>query len=740
MAYIKYSDIVRDTRGLALPNYRVKVLTSAGAEVNIYADSSGTRFTDGAGGTVNYCVANDKGKAEFYWTPATGQVLQVLDTAGEQVDIDADFADKFVIANLPGEVPQSSVTDLETDLTAINSEVATKAATADLASTASAKGVELVAGAGKTIATRTAMKALTSAADKARPLQLTEANRAGVFVWDGSDLSAKVSGDSAEGIYVAPDSDATGASGAWVRQYDGPKVVTWFGGYDKAAIAAAFASLEDGDALYFPPGLDYVYAEDSAATLDGLNNVTIYSDNCTITQPRMDSNTLGGSTKKLFHFANCTDLRIFGFRFEGQHLQWASGLDNSKQVAVLVIGCSRVRISDCHANGFSTPFYVINGTAIRGDGCTARTVRTGWQLTTSTDVLIESCAVYDARYLPSGATAADKTSGYSFLSDRSKAVRFIGCHSERAASDCYRFQSATTDNMQCAVMDSSSRYARREIVSTRSGCSGVTCQNVRAYDMADASVWVGGDFLEPYSGAIAGFYTDGGTNIVCRDSQFYGTAAVDNGVLVVGATDGLTIQNNRFEIPSGQGIELQSPYAHTGFNISGNIATIGTTSNYVLTIGTGASNGRIEGNTFIGGNSDGILSYASDSVIRGNNCQDNGRNGIHQLGSRAVIDGNFCTNSGKTTAGAGIKIAAADNTLGTNYTTDVQGTTTMDYALWVTNVSGVNVGPLVARGITTIRRDGALSSDFNPTYGKANTATDAATIISNLKAAGLMQS
>lgn len=137
MAYIKYSDIVRDTRGLALPNYRVKVLTSAGAEVNIYADSSGTRFTDGAGGTVNYCVANDKGKAEFYWTPATGQVLQVLDTAGEQVDIDADFADKFVIGNLAGEVPQSQVTDLEADLAA-------KAAVADLSSADAAKGAALV--------------------------------------------------------------------------------------------------------------------------------------------------------------------------------------------------------------------------------------------------------------------------------------------------------------------------------------------------------------------------------------------------------------------------------------------------------------------------------------------------------------------------------------------------------------------------------------------------------------------
>lgn len=255
MAYIKYSDIVRDTRGLALPNYRVKVLTSAGAEVNIYADSSGTRFTDGAGGTVNYCVANDKGKAEFYWTPATGQVLQVLDTAGEQVDIDADFADKFVIANLPGEVPQSQVTDLEDDLNAkaddaaTTAALATKAATADLASTDSAKGVDLVAGAGKTIATRTAMKALASAADKARPLQLAESGRSGVFVWEAGDYSAQITADTQEAVYIKAD-DTAATSGAWVRQFSGDIKIEWFGAVgdgstnDRAAIEAgiAFAS------------------------------------------------------------------------------------------------------------------------------------------------------------------------------------------------------------------------------------------------------------------------------------------------------------------------------------------------------------------------------------------------------------------------------------------------------------------------------------------------------------------
>lgn len=40
----------------------------------------------------------------------------------------------------------------------------------------------------------------------------------GVFYWDSSDLSTEVAEDTQSGIYVAPSSDLTGASGAWVRQ------------------------------------------------------------------------------------------------------------------------------------------------------------------------------------------------------------------------------------------------------------------------------------------------------------------------------------------------------------------------------------------------------------------------------------------------------------------------------------------------------------------------------------------
>jgi len=79
----------------------------------------------------------------------------------------------------------------------------------------------------KYVANRTALKALSTAAHPAA--HLTEAGRAGPFVFDSSNLSAEVTADTQEGIYIAPASDATGASGAWVRQFHGDWHVSWFG-------------------------------------------------------------------------------------------------------------------------------------------------------------------------------------------------------------------------------------------------------------------------------------------------------------------------------------------------------------------------------------------------------------------------------------------------------------------------------------------------------------------------------
>ena len=63
------------------------------------------------------------------------------------------------------------------------------------------------------------------------PTILTEAGREGLFVFDASNLSSKVTADTAQGVYVAPTSAPTGASGAWVRKFSGPLDFHWFGAY-----------------------------------------------------------------------------------------------------------------------------------------------------------------------------------------------------------------------------------------------------------------------------------------------------------------------------------------------------------------------------------------------------------------------------------------------------------------------------------------------------------------------------
>lgn len=61
-----------------------------------------------------------------------------------------------------------------------------------------------------------ALRALTGVQD-GQAVRMTTTGRAGDFYFNASDLSAEVVADPLSGIYVAPDSDPTGASGAFVR-------------------------------------------------------------------------------------------------------------------------------------------------------------------------------------------------------------------------------------------------------------------------------------------------------------------------------------------------------------------------------------------------------------------------------------------------------------------------------------------------------------------------------------------
>ena len=59
--------------------------------------------------------------------------------------------------------------------------------------------------------------------------------RGGIFVWNAANHSTDVANDPGQGVYVAPASAPTGASGAWVRQYSDPPSLAWWGGIGDGA-------------------------------------------------------------------------------------------------------------------------------------------------------------------------------------------------------------------------------------------------------------------------------------------------------------------------------------------------------------------------------------------------------------------------------------------------------------------------------------------------------------------------
>lgn len=56
-----------------------------------------------------------------------------------------------------------------------------------------------------------------------------DTGREGLFVWSSANLSAQVTADPAQGVYIPSSADTTGAAGAWVRKFSGPIFPSWFG-------------------------------------------------------------------------------------------------------------------------------------------------------------------------------------------------------------------------------------------------------------------------------------------------------------------------------------------------------------------------------------------------------------------------------------------------------------------------------------------------------------------------------
>lgn len=179
---------------------------------------------------------------------------------------------------------------------------------------------EVQAGSATTLATRSAMMA----APTGRASMLVEPGHEGLFLFDASNRAADVAGDPRQGIYVAPSADPSGASGAWVRTFNGPIDPRWFGALldnasdDGAAIAAAIAAskalagnvsvngfYKGGPAVRVPAGRT---AYLGTTTLDITHSLTIEGEG---------SGKHGGAASRLRWAAGATGIRTQRYNTSG---------------------------------------------------------------------------------------------------------------------------------------------------------------------------------------------------------------------------------------------------------------------------------------------------------------------------------------------------------------------------------------------------------------------------------------
>jgi hypothetical protein len=150
-------------------------------------------------------------------------------------------------------------------------------------------------------------------------------NRAGTFEFDGSDLSSKVTDDPKQGIYIAPSSDPTGASGAWVRQNIRFIDPAWYGadieGFDPTDAewdAAIDHSLSMKLAILPTPG---TYKKTASTTKDNFTGIYIFGRGAvTIDFQVDDAFKFGDFTRDVDGFfaqtaVTCRDIVFSGVKF-----------------------------------------------------------------------------------------------------------------------------------------------------------------------------------------------------------------------------------------------------------------------------------------------------------------------------------------------------------------------------------------------------------------------------------------
>lgn len=385
---------------------------------------------------------------------------------------------------------------------------------------------------------------------------LLESGRQGVFIWEGTDFqtlfgSSLATVDAAQGLYVAPSTDPTGASGAWVRRFDGPINPTWFGlseagtgAANDAAILNLFATLGARGYSYtaaivglepvqFPPGVfnfsSTIEFKDGSVDFAGSHAggfrhvVTELRFPAGVTGIRVQaSNTSGATGAAVATHPSGSGSKIHGFAIRGGY---STSNTEGEFHGIQLRG--NAHISDIFIEGFEGDG--IHAEATAGSG----TIEGNVNRTQIIDVRIEDCrkGVYfngaDANICRIENVDSTSCRQWGFHDSGFLGNNYISCHS----SGCGTVPGSHPPSV---VTNSGNRYtvvAGQEAGASTNAPSGTTADNTWWYYLgvggADAgqqiAEWVsgttyrpGGSYLSDGSGAFnhfIGCYQEGTTGI-----------------------------------------------------------------------------------------------------------------------------------------------------------------------------------------------------------------------------------
>jgi hypothetical protein len=249
---------------------------------------------------------------------------------------------------------------------------------------------------------------LAAAATSLGSAVLAEPGRTGLFIWSGADHSGDVAADAREGIYVPPASDATGATGAWVRQHHGIGEVEWWGAVgdgatdDKPALQAAL----DAEGIETVRLGAQVYGVESRIVVpEGKTLKGIGPHNSIIkVLPGYD---LSGSPLTKRHFVvtcelEAKDISLENFAVDGNHVGLGLGID--MRVTLIAPQGTGFLVHNCHAyNGSGYALYARGETGQEASG-TFRSCKS-WNC----DTLMETAFAFGVTFEDCHSHSGDET-------------------------------------------------------------------------------------------------------------------------------------------------------------------------------------------------------------------------------------------------------------------------------------------------------------------------------------------